>query len=235
MGIRSRTYVGAMPGKVLQALKVTQTCNPVLLIDEIDKMGRGTNGDPGSALLEVLDPEQNKVLPNGCTLRYQWVTALQAFLDHYLDLPFDVSSVLFLVTANSLSTIPGPLLDRMEVIELTGYVTQEKIAIAEKYLVPRAMADCGLTADEVKLESSALAGLVTNYCREVHLTCESIDMGFSCIVSIGWSASPAAADRKDPQESDAPGREWALQINDRHWRQPGRFRRPPAVHDRSLP
>ena len=115
-----RTYVGAMPGKAVQAFKKTKTENPLILIDEIDKMGRGWQGDPTAALLEMLDPEQNST-----------------FLDHYLDVPVDLSHVLFLCTANTLDTIPGPLLDRMENIDISGYVAEEKMAIAEKYLVPQ--------------------------------------------------------------------------------------------------
>ena len=114
-----RTYVGAMPGKAVQALKKTKTENPLILIDEIDKLGRGW-GDHSAALLEMLDPEQNN-----------------AFTDHYLDVPVDLSKVLFLCTANVLDSIPGPLLDRMEIIEISGYVAEEKLAIASKYLVPQ--------------------------------------------------------------------------------------------------
>ncbi|KAI9216582.1 Lon protease C-terminal proteolytic domain-containing protein [Blastocladiella britannica] len=126
-----RTYVGAMPGKIVQALKKVQTENCLILIDEIDKLGRGHQGDPASALLELLDPEQNS-----------------AFLDHYLDVPLDLSKVLFVCTANVTETIPAPLLDRMEIIQLSGYVADEKIAIAERYLVPQAKKACGLVPEE---------------------------------------------------------------------------------------
>ncbi|KAJ2372829.1 ATP-dependent Lon protease pim1, partial [Coemansia sp. RSA 2607] len=121
-----RTYVGAMPGKVVQALKRVQTENPLLLIDEIDKLGRGHQGDPASALLELLDPEQNN-----------------AFLDHYMDVPVDLSRVLFVCTANVTDTIPGPLLDRMEVIRLSGYMADEKLSIAQRYLAPQAKEAAG--------------------------------------------------------------------------------------------
>ncbi|ORZ20678.1 ATP-dependent protease La [Absidia repens] len=144
-----RTYVGAMPGKVIQALKKVQTENPLILIDEIDKVGRGHQGDPSSALLELLDPEQNS-----------------SFLDHYIDAPVDLSKVLFVCTANVLDTIPGPLLDRMEVIQLSGYVAEEKAAIAEKYLAPAAKKASGLEHVNVNLTKEAVDALIKNYCRE---------------------------------------------------------------------
>lgn len=144
-----RTYVGAMPGKVIQALKKVQTENPLILIDEIDKLGRGHQGDPSSALLELLDPEQNS-----------------SFLDHYMDVPVDLSKVLFVCTANVLDTIPGPLLDRMEVIQLSGYIAEEKAAIADKYLAPAAKTAAGLEDVNVNLTPEAIDSLIKNYCRE---------------------------------------------------------------------
>eukprot|EP00890_Picochlorum_soloecismus_P006709 jgi/Picsp_1/863/NSC_04351-R1_protein len=144
-----RTYVGAMPGKMVQCLKATSTSNPFVLIDEIDKLGRGYQGDPASALLELLDPEQNS-----------------SFLDHYLDVPVDLSKVLFVCTANQLDTIPGPLLDRMEVIQVSGYTGDEKISIARTYLVPQACLDAGIPKGAVKLEDEALKELVDGYARE---------------------------------------------------------------------
>ncbi|GAA5872748.1 hypothetical protein JCM16303_006818 [Sporobolomyces ruberrimus] len=144
-----RTYVGAMPGKIIQALKKVQTENPLVLIDEVDKIGRGHNGDPSSALLEMLDPEQNS-----------------QFLDHYLDVPVDLSRVLFVCTANSLDTIPAPLLDRMEVMEVSGYITEEKAAIASKYLAPQAKEGAGLKTANVELTEDAVAALIRYYCRE---------------------------------------------------------------------
>ncbi|KAI8324024.1 ATP-dependent protease La [Martensiomyces pterosporus] len=144
-----RTYVGAMPGKVVQALKRVQTENPLLLIDEIDKLGRGHQGDPASALLELLDPEQNG-----------------AFLDHYMDVPVDLSRVLFVCTANVTDTIPGPLLDRMEVIRLSGYLADEKRAISQRYLAPQAKEAAGLAGAHVSVTDDAVDALVRNYCRE---------------------------------------------------------------------
>ncbi|KAK7183096.1 ATP-dependent Lon protease pim1 [Paraphaeosphaeria sporulosa] len=144
-----RTYVGALPGRIIQALKKCQTENPLILIDEVDKIGRGHNGDPSSALLELLDPEQNS-----------------SFLDHYLDVPVDLSKVLFVCTANMLDTIPRPLLDRMEIIELSGYVADEKIAIAERYLAPQAKVINGLDKADVILEKEAIVELINKYCRE---------------------------------------------------------------------
>ncbi|PKY22094.1 ATP-dependent protease La [Rhizophagus irregularis] len=144
-----RTYVGAMPGKVVQALKKVQTENPLILIDEVDKIGRGHQGDPASALLELLDPEQNS-----------------SFLDHYMDVPIDLSKVLFVCTANVVDTIPGPLLDRMEVIQLSGYVADEKVAIASKYLAPTAKDMAGLQNANVILKQDAIEALIKSYCRE---------------------------------------------------------------------
>ncbi|KAM4809164.1 lon protease homolog, mitochondrial [Rhinophrynus dorsalis] len=144
-----RTYVGAMPGKIIQCLKKTKTENPLILIDEVDKLGRGYQGDPSSALLELLDPEQNS-----------------NFLDHYLDVPVDLSKVLFICTANVTETIPEPLRDRMEMINVSGYVAQEKLAIAERYLVPQALAMCGLDGGKTLITSDALTVLIKQYCRE---------------------------------------------------------------------
>ncbi|KAL2651757.1 hypothetical protein R1flu_019885 [Riccia fluitans] len=144
-----RTYVGAMPGKMVQCLKTTGTANPLVLIDEIDKLGRGHSGDPASALLELLDPEQNA-----------------NFLDHYLDVPVDLSKVLFVCTANVVETIPGPLLDRMEVIRLVGYITDEKMHIARDYLERAAREASGVKPEQVELTDGALHALIETYCRE---------------------------------------------------------------------
>lgn len=149
-----RTYVGAMPGKIIQCLKSTQSSNPLILIDEIDKLGRGYQGDPASALLELLDPSQNS-----------------GFVDHYMDVPVDLSRVLFICTANVTDTIPGPLLDRMEVLRLSGYDSPEKLAIAKGYLVPKTLEKTGLlkskvTPDSLGLTDEAILTLVKQYCRE---------------------------------------------------------------------
>lgn len=144
-----RTYVGALPGRIVQALKKCQTENPLILIDEVDKIGRGYQGDPSSALLELLDPEQNN-----------------SFLDHYMDVPVDLSKVLFVCTANMTDTIPRPLLDRMELITLSGYVADEKKAIANKYLAPAAKEAAGLKEAHVELTGEAIEELIKSYCRE---------------------------------------------------------------------
>ncbi|MBN2553750.1 MAG: endopeptidase La [Spirochaetales bacterium] len=147
-----RTYVGAMPGKIIQGLKIVKTKDPVFMIDEIDKLGVSFQGDPSSALLEVLDPEQNV-----------------AFRDHYLDLPFDISDILFITTANTLDTIPAPLLDRMEVIRLSGYINDEKVAIARRYLIPKSLARTGLKRRDVKYSKAALLEIAEGYAREAGL------------------------------------------------------------------
>ncbi|KAL2040442.1 hypothetical protein N7G274_006885 [Stereocaulon virgatum] len=144
-----RTYVGALPGRIIQALKKCQTENPLILIDEVDKIGRGHQGDPSSALLELLDPEQNN-----------------SFLDHYMDVPVNLSKVLFVCTANMTDTIPRPLLDRMELIQLSGYVADEKMAIAERFLAPAAKELSGLKDVDVALNKDAIEELINKYCRE---------------------------------------------------------------------
>ncbi len=144
-----RTYIGAMPGKLVQALKQSQTMNPVIMIDEVDKIGGSFHGDPASALLEVLDPEQNK-----------------DFLDHYLDVRCDLSNILFVVTANMTDTIPEPLLDRMEVLRLSGYILEEKLQIAKKYLIPRNRKNMGLTAKQIVFTDEALKTIINGYARE---------------------------------------------------------------------
>ncbi|MDR2608275.1 MAG: endopeptidase La [Treponema sp.] len=144
-----RTYIGALPGKIIQGLKIVKTRDPVFMIDEIDKMGASYQGDPASALLEVLDPEQNT-----------------SFRDHYLDLPFDISHIFFIVTANTLDTIPPPLIDRMEIIQLPGYIDTEKLEIAKRYLVPKSLEKNGLKKGQVKYTKDSLLHIANGYARE---------------------------------------------------------------------
>ena len=144
-----RTYIGALPGKFVQALKVCKSSNPVLMLDEVDKIGSSFRGDPASALLEVLDPEQNK-----------------DFLDHYLDVRFDLSKVLFICTANQLDTIPSPLLDRMEVIRLSGYILEEKLQIARRHLIERQLSSHGLKPEEFQIDDNTLREVIDGYARE---------------------------------------------------------------------
>lgn len=144
-----RTYIGAMPGKFLQAIKTCKTANPVIMLDEIDKIGASFHGDPASALLEVLDPEQNR-----------------DFLDHYLDVRFDLSKIFFICTANQLDTIPGPLMDRMEVIQLPGYILEEKVEIAKRHLIPKQLKQHGLTAKQVTISKAVLGAIADGYARE---------------------------------------------------------------------
>ena len=144
-----RTYIGAMPGKIIQGLKIVKVRDPVFMIDEIDKMGASYQGDPASALLEVLDPEQNA-----------------SFRDHYLDLPFDISRIFFIVTANTLDTIPVPLLDRMEIIEIPGYIDTEKLEIARRYLVPKSLEKNGLKRNQARYTKDSLLHIANGYARE---------------------------------------------------------------------
>jgi ATP-dependent Lon protease len=145
-----RTYIGAMPGKFIQAIKEAGSANPVIMLDEIDKIGQSYRGDPASALLEVLDPEQNV-----------------EFLDHYLDVRFDLSKVLFICTANQLDTIPGPLMDRTEVIRLSGYLASEKLLIARNHLLPRQISKAGLKKrGQLRIDQAALRKIIEQYSRE---------------------------------------------------------------------
>jgi len=158
-----RTYVGAMPGRIIQQLRRAGTNNPVFMLDEIDKVDSSYHGDPSSALLEVLDPEQNN-----------------SFTDHYLDLPFDLSDVIFLTTANVLHTIPDPLRDRMEILELNGYIEEEKIKIATKYLIPRQRFENGLKASQIQITKGAIKSIISGYTRESGLRNLEREIGSVC-------------------------------------------------------
>ena len=144
-----RTYIGAMPGRLIQSIKRAGTKNPVIMLDEVDKVGNDYRGDPSSALLEVLDPAQNKT-----------------FRDHYLDVDFDLSQVIFICTANTLETISGPLRDRMEILPLSGYTDYEKTQIAKGYLIPRQLKENGLQTEEVPFDDDAVRTIIRDYTRE---------------------------------------------------------------------
>jgi ATP-dependent Lon protease len=155
-----RTYIGALPGRIIQAVRRAGVNNPVMMLDEIDKLGNDYRGDPSAALLEILDPQQNN-----------------SFRDHYLDLPFDLSKIFFIATANQLGPIPAPLRDRMEMIRLAGYSDREKLEIARRYLVPRQIQENGLNTAQLKITDEAIGLMAESYTREAGVRQLEISIG----------------------------------------------------------
>jgi ATP-dependent Lon protease len=177
-----RTYIGSLPGRIIQGIKRAGSINPVFMLDEIDKVGMDFRGDPASALLEVLDPEQNN-----------------AFSDHYLEVPFDLSKVMFITTANVLDTIPRPLLDRMEVLRLPGYILEEKLEIARKYLIPRQIDENGLKRGQIRFTNAAMRKIVDQYTREAGLRNLEREIGTCC-----RKVARAVAERREKKVTITP-------------------------------
>src|SRR3954454_485041 len=202
-----RTYIGAMPGVIIRALRDAESKNPLFMIDEIDKMGSDFRGDPASAMLEVLDPEQN-----------------QQFRDHYLDLPFDLSKVMFITTANTLDTIPGPLRDRMEIIEIAGYTMDEKLQIAKRYLVPRQADRNGLKRSQLRITDAALRAVIADYTREAGVRELERQIG-----AIARKVAREGAEGRTPKGSIGEERARTLLGRKRYHTEPKRRTRLPGV------
>jgi ATP-dependent Lon protease len=183
-----RTYIGSMPGSIIRSLRDAESANPLVLIDEIDKMGADWRGDPASAMLEVLDPEQNV-----------------AFRDHYLDLPFDLSKVLFICTANTIDTVPGPLLDRMDVISLSGYTEEEKLGIAKRYLLPKQLRQHGMTASQLTVSDKVLRTIIREYTREAGVRNLERRIADVCRKA---ATQIAKGQKRKPSVDEARVREW---------------------------
>jgi ATP-dependent Lon protease len=202
-----RTYIGAMPGVILRALRDAGSKNPLFMIDEIDKMGSDFRGDPASAMLEVLDPEQNA-----------------SFRDHYLDLPFDLSDVMFITTANALDMIPGPLRDRMEVITLAGYTEEEKLQIARRYLVPRQIERNGLKRSQIAFTDRGLQTIVRDYTREAGVRNLEREIGSACR-KVARRVAEGTHERKvsvtEPKVRELLGRQRFFTESKRRTRRPG--------------